>query len=119
MLLTLRDQFLTNGIDFMPIGKVTETGHLVLLKNGHCLYPNTLWSMMRLSTTDPEVKIQRTRLLSKNVTVGKPITKILNLCLDMLIYFRRWIYEQYDSQVILTGCFGGDATVKVHGSQGV
>ncbi len=111
-------------LDFMPIGKVTETGRLVLLKDGGiaCDIP-----IGPLVDDAPEYDRPhhdaptRPVFASQNLVGDKSVTAVL---LEMIGHIdlasRRWIYEQYDSQVMadtLAGPGGDAALVRVHGSR--
>ncbi|NBW04354.1 MAG: phosphoribosylformylglycinamidine synthase subunit PurL [Alphaproteobacteria bacterium] len=111
-------------LDFMPIGKVTETGRLVLLKDGGiaCDIP-----IGPLVDDAPEYDRPhhdapaRPVLTSQNLAGDKSVSAVL---LEMIGHIdlasRRWIYEQYDSQVMadtLAGPGGDAALVRVHGSR--
>ena len=110
-------------LDFMPIGKVTKTGRLVLLKDGGiaCDIP-----IGPLVDDAPEYDRPhndaptRPVLASRNLAGDKPVSAVL---LEMIGHIdlasRRWIYEQYDSQVMadtVAGPGGDAALVRVHGS---
>lgn len=111
-------------LDFMPIGKVTETGRLVLLKDGGiaCDIP-----IGPLVDDAPEYDRPhhdaptRPVFASQNLAGDKSVSAVL---LEMIGHIdlasRRWIYEQYDSQVMadtLAGPGGDAALVRVHGSR--
>jgi phosphoribosylformylglycinamidine synthase II len=110
-------------LDFMPIGKVTETGRLVLLKDGGiaCDIP-----IGPLVDDAPEYDRPhhdaptRPVLTNQNLASDKSVSAVL---LEMIGHIdlasRRWIYEQYDSQVMVdtvAGPGGDAALVRVHGS---
>jgi phosphoribosylformylglycinamidine synthase len=111
-------------LDFMPIGQVTETGRLVLLKDGStaCDIP-----LAPLVDDAPEYDrpqnpvLHRPHLASDAAKSDKPITDVLQSMLGHVdLASRRWVYEQYDSHVMADTIFGpgGDAAlVRVHGTQ--
>jgi phosphoribosylformylglycinamidine synthase II len=111
-------------LDFMPIGKVTETGRLVLLKDGGiaCDIP-----IAPLVEDAPEydrphdAAPERAVLRSDTVSNDRPINSVLKEMLGHVdLASRRWIYEQYDSQVMadtVAGPGGDAALIRVHGTQ--
>ena len=121
---TARQIFEKWDLDFMPIGKVTETGRLVLLKDGDvaCDIP-----LAPLVDDAPEYDrpqaelIRRPVLASADISDDRPVTAVLKDLLGSVdLASRRWIYEQYDSQVMADTIAppGGDAgLVRVHGSR--
>ena len=121
---TARTIFDKWDLEFMPIGQVTETGRLVLLKDGviACDIP-----MAPLVDDAPEYDrpqnpvLQRPQLVSDAAKSDKPITDVLRSMLGHVdLASRRWIYEQYDSHVMadtIAGPGGDAALVRVHGSQ--
>jgi len=121
---TARQIFEKWDLDFMPIGKVTETGRLVLLKDGDvaCDIP-----LAPLVDDAPEYDrpqaepAKRPTLASADITDGRPVTEVLTELLGSVdLASRRWIYEQYDSQVMADTIAppGGDSgLVRIHGSQ--
>ncbi len=121
---TARTIFEKWDLDFMPIGKVTETGRLILLKDGDvaCDIP-----IDPLVEDAPEYDRPhhdapvRAQLASSAVADNRPITAVLQEMLGHVdLASRRWIYEQYDSQVMadtLAGPGGDAALVRVHGTK--
>ena len=111
-------------LDFMPIGQVTETGRLVLLKDRGtaCDIP-----LAPLVDDAPEYDRPqnpmpaRPQLASGDVTTDDPITSVLQAMFAHVdLASRRWVYEQYDSDVMadtIAGPGGDAALVRVHGSQ--
>ena len=102
-------------LDFMPIGQVTATERLVLLKDGAvaCDIP-----IGPLVDDAPEydrprgVAPARPQLASENIVTHSPISQKLKSMLGHVdLASRRWIYEQYDSQVMADTMAGpgGDA----------
>ena len=120
---TARAIFSKWDLDFMPIGQVTETGRLVLLKDGDaaCDIP-----IRPLVDDAPEydrpysAAPARPKLASDGIAAKGPISQTLKLMLGHVdLASRRWIYEQYDSQVMadtMSGPGGDAALVRVHGS---
>ena len=121
---TARAIFNKWDLDFMPIGRVTETGRLILLKDGGtaCDIP-----IGPLVDDAPEYDRPhgdapaRKQLASSDITNDQPISHILKTMLGHVdLASRRWIYEQYDSQVMadtIAGPGGDAALVRVHGSK--
>ena len=121
---TARAIFNKWDLDFMPIGRVTETGRLILLKDGGtaCDIP-----IGPLVDDAPEYDRPhgdaptRKQLASSDITNDAPITNMLKTMLGHVdLASRRWIYEQYDSQVMadtIAGPGGDAALVMVHGSK--
>ncbi len=120
---TARAIFNKWDLDFMPIGQVTETGHLILLQNGR-----TACDVPISSLVDDAPKYDRPHgaapvrqeLSSGDVVTHGPISQTLKAMLGHVdLASRRWIYEQYDSQVMadtVAGPGGDAALVRVHGS---
>ncbi len=111
-------------LDFMPIGQVTETGRLVLLKDGGiaCDIPLAPLVDDAPEYDRPQNPVpRRPRLASDAAKSDKPITDVLQSMLGHVdLASRRWIYEQYDSHVMadtIAGPGGDAALVRVHGSQ--
>jgi len=121
---TARAIFNKWDLDFMPIGRVTETGRLILLKDGGtaCDIP-----IGPLVDDAPEYDRPhgdapvRKQLASSDITDNAPISHMLKTMLGHVdLASRRWIYEQYDSQVMadtIAGPGGDAALVRVHGSK--
>ena len=121
---TARTIFEKWDLDFMPIGKVTETGRLILLKDGDvaCDIP-----IDPLVEDAPEYDRPhhdapvRAQLASSAIADNRPITAVLHEMLGHVdLASRRWIYEQYDSQVMadtLAGPGGDAAVIRVHGTK--
>jgi len=121
---TARAIFNKWDLDFMPIGRVTETGRLILLKDGGtaCDIP-----IGPLVDDAPEYDRPhgdaptRKQLASSDITNDAPITNMLKTMLGHVdLASRCWIYEQYDSQVMadtIAGPGGDAALVRVHGSK--
>ena len=115
-------------LDFAVIGTVTETGHMVLKFNGEtvCDIPldpladdAPLYDRPFLSQDDYKAwaKVPALGALPDNSDIG---ADLLTLMASPDIASRRWIWEQYDSQVggDTVQRSGGDAAVvRVHGTQ--
>ena len=110
-------------LDFMPIGRVTDTQRLVLLKDGGvaCNIP-----LAPLVDDAPEYdrpyrpnELQPV-LTSASLICDFPVKDaLLKLMNSADLASRRWIYEQYDSDVMADtlAASGGDAAlVRVHGT---
>jgi len=121
---TARQIFEKWDLDFMPIGKVTETGRLVLLKDGDvaCDIPLAPLVDDAPEYDRPQAEVaKRPVLASADISDDRPVTEVLTeLLCSVDLASRRWIYEQYDSQVMADTIAppGGDAgLVRVHGSR--
>jgi len=110
-------------LDFMPIGRVTDTQRLVLLKDGGvaCDIP-----LAPLVDDAPEYdrpyrpnELQPV-LTSASLICDFPVKDaLIKLMSSADLASRRWIYEQYDSDVMADtlAASGGDAAlVRVHGT---
>ena len=111
-------------LDFMPIGQVTETGRLVLLKDRGtaCDIPLAPLVDDAPEYDRPQNPVpDRPQLASGDVTTDDPITSVLQAMFAHVdLASRRWVYEQYDSDVMadtIAGPGGDAALVRVHGSQ--
>ena len=121
---TARQIFEKWDLDFMPIGKVTDTGRLVLLKDGETACDIPLAPLVddapeydRPQADVPARPILASADVAKGTTIGDALVDLLA---GVDLASRRWIYEQYDSQVMADTIAppGGDAgLVRVHGSQ--
>ncbi|MDB2390230.1 phosphoribosylformylglycinamidine synthase subunit PurL [Alphaproteobacteria bacterium] len=110
-------------LDFMPIGQVTDTGRLVLLKDGGtaCDIP-----IAPLVDDAPEYDRPQADLVPRPVIKTADIVKsgrISDILRTLMgtsdLASRRWIYEQYDSQVMadtMAGPGGDAGLVRVHGT---
>ena len=121
---TARQIFEKWDLDFMPIGKVTETGRLVLLKDGDvaCDIPLAPLVDDAPEYDRPQAEVaKRPVLASADISDDRPVTEVLTELIGSVdLASRRWIYEQYDSQVMADTIAppGGDAgLVRVHGSR--
>ena len=121
---TARQIFEKWDLDFMPIGKVTDTGRLVLLKDGETACDIPLAPLVddapeydRPQADVPARPVLSSADVAKGTTIGDALSGLLA---GVDLASRRWIYEQYDSQVMADTIAppGGDAgLVRVHGSQ--
>ena len=121
---TAREIFNKWDLDFMPIGQVTETGRLILLKDGctACDIPLDPLVDDAPEYNRPQAKfVPRPVIESNTITSNAPINSILIQLLGTVdLASRRWIYEQYDSQVMadtLQGPGGDAGLIRIHGSQ--
>ena len=121
---TARTIFDKWDLDFMPIGQVTETGRLVLLKDRGtaCDIPLAPLVDDAPEYDRPQNPVpDRPQLASGDVTTDDPITAVLQAMFAHVdLASRRWVYEQYDSDVMadtIAGPGGDAALVRVHGSQ--
>ena len=108
-------------LDFMPIGKVTDTERLVLLKDNEIACDIPLAPLVddapeydRPYRPEELQPVLSTAQLEKDLPLAEVIQQLLassDLC------SRRWIYEQYDSDVMadtITGPGGDAALVRIH-----
>ena len=120
---TARAIFEKWDLDFMPIGKVTETDRLVLLKDGDiaCDIP-----LAPLVDDAPEYdrpyrpeELQPV-LKAEDIIQDIPLGDVLNVMMGSAeLCSRRWVWEQYDSEVMadtIAGSGGDAALVRVHGT---
>ena len=110
-------------LDFMPIGMVTETDRLVLLKEGEiaCDIPLAPLVDDAPEYDRPYRPDEMQPVLSRSQVVrDKSLAEILKLfAASSDLCSRRWIYEQYDSEVMadtIAGSGGDAALVRVHGT---
>ena len=110
-------------LDFMPIGKVTETGRLVLLKDGEvaCDIPLAPLVDDAPEYDRPQAEVAPRPVLASSEIAGQaPVVDVLKDLLGSVdLASRRWIYEQYDSQVMadtIAGPGGDAGLIRVHGS---
>lgn len=115
-------------LDFAVIGEVTDTGHMVLKFKGEtvCNIPlgplaedAPLYDRPALSLADYKAwaKVQPLGDVPECTDIGADLLKLM-ACPDLAS--RRWIYEQYDSQVgadTLQKSGGDAAVVRLHGTQ--
>ena len=110
-------------LDFMPIGVVTDTGRLVLKKDGDiaCDIP-----LAPLVDDAPEYDRPHSEIAPKEslsddaLSTDKSVGTILtDLMASSDLASRRWVYEQYDRDVMadtVAGPGGDAALVRVHGT---
>ncbi|MGB2318689.1 MAG: phosphoribosylformylglycinamidine synthase subunit PurL [Candidatus Puniceispirillum sp.] len=110
-------------LDFMPIGQVTDTGRLVLLKDGGtaCDIPIAPLVDDAPEYNRPQAEISpRPVIKTADIAKAGRITDILRLLMGTSdLASRRWIYEQYDSQVMadtIAGPGGDAGLIRVHGT---
>ena len=115
-------------LDFAVIGEVTDTGHMVLTWQGEtvCDIPlgplaedAPLYDRPALSLTDYKVwaKVKPLGDIPQSADLGADLLKLM-ACPDLAS--RRWIWEQYDSQVgadTLQKSGGDAAVVRIHGTR--
>ena len=115
-------------LDFAVIGEVTDTGHMVLTFQGEtvCNIPlgplaedAPLYDRPALSLADYKAwaAVKPLGDLPESTDIGADLLKLM-ACPDLAS--RRWIYEQYDSQVgadTLQKSGGDAAVVRIHGTQ--
>ncbi len=111
-------------LDFMPIGRVTETDRLILLKDGAIACDIPIGPLVddapkydRPYCADELQPVLTTSQLSHDMPVIEVLIKLLGSADSAS---RRWIYEQYDSHVMadtIAGPGGDAALVRVHGSE--
>jgi phosphoribosylformylglycinamidine synthase len=115
-------------LDFAVIGEVTDTGHMVLTFKGEtvCDIPlgplaedAPLYDRPALSLVDYKAWANVAPLgsVAESADLGADLVKLIG-CPDLAN--RRWIFEQYDSQVgadTLQKSGGDAAVVRIHGTQ--
>jgi phosphoribosylformylglycinamidine synthase len=115
-------------LDFAVIGEVTDTGHMVLEFNGEvvCDIPlgpladdAPLYDRPHLSLDEYKAwaKVKPLGEIPQSADLGADLLKLM-ACPDLAS--RRWIWEQYDSQVgadTLQKSGGDAAVVRVHGTK--
>ncbi|MGC6474641.1 MAG: phosphoribosylformylglycinamidine synthase subunit PurL [Candidatus Puniceispirillaceae bacterium] len=118
---TARAIFEKWDLDFMPIGKVTDTQRLVLLKDNEIACDIPLAPLVddapeydRPYRPEELQPVLGTAHLAKDISLPEVLQRLLS-CSDLAS--RRWIYEQYDSDVMadtITGPGGDAALVRIH-----
>ena len=118
---TARAIFEKWDLDFMPIGKVTDTQRLVLLKDSEIACDIPLAPLVddapeydRPYRPEELQPVLGTAHLAKDIPLPEVLQRLLS-CSDLAS--RRWIYEQYDSDVMadtITGPGGDAALVRIH-----
>ena len=119
-----RQIFYKWDLEFMPIGQVTETHRLVLLKDGEvaCDIPleplvNNAPEYDRLHLSPKLQPKTNTKEIVQDISITDALKTLIgteDLC------SRRWILEQYDSHVMadtIIGPGGDSALIRVHGTQ--
>ncbi|NOU03411.1 MAG: phosphoribosylformylglycinamidine synthase subunit PurL, partial [Novosphingobium sp.] len=115
-------------LDFAVIGEVTDTGHMVLTWQGEtvCDIPlgplaedAPLYDRPALSLEDYKAwaKVASLGDVPESTDIGADLLKLM-ACPDLAS--RRWIWEQYDSQVgadTMQKSGGDAAVVRIHGSR--
>jgi phosphoribosylformylglycinamidine synthase II len=115
-------------LDFAVIGEVTDTGHMVLEFNGEVVCDIPLGPLAddapeyERPYVSPEeyktwAKVPALGDIQESADVGGDLVKLMG-CPDLAS--RRWIYEQYDSQVgadTMQKSGGDAAVVRVHGTK--
>ena len=118
---TARAIFEKWDLDFMPIGKVTDTQRLVLLKDSEIACDIPLAPLVddapeydRPYRPEELQPVLSTAQLEKDIPLAEALQKMLS---NADLSSRRWIYEQYDSDVMadtITGPGGNAAMVRIH-----
>ena len=118
---TARAIFEKWDLDFMPIGKVTDTQRLVLLKDNEITCDIPLAPLVddapeydRPYRPEELQPVLGSAHLAKDIPLSEVLQRLLS-CSDLAS--RRWIYEQYDSDVMadtITGPGGDAALVRIH-----
>ncbi|MCP5402534.1 MAG: phosphoribosylformylglycinamidine synthase subunit PurL [Novosphingobium sp.] len=109
-------------LDFAVIGEVTDTGHMVLEFDGEVVCDIPLGPL-----ADDAPEYDRPHVKAKAPAPLADVPESGDVCADLLklmgcpdLASRRWIWEQYDSQVMADTLQkpGGDAAVvRVHGTR--
>jgi len=118
---TARAIFEKWDLDFMPIGKVTDTERLVLLKDNEIACDIPLAPLVddapeydRPYRPEELQPVLSTAQLEKDLPLADVLQRLLS---SADLSSRRWIYEQYDSDVMadtITGPGGDAALVRIH-----
>ena len=118
---TARAIFEKWDLDFMPIGKVTDTQRLVLLKDAQIACDIPLAPLVddapeydRPYRPEELQPVLSTAQLEKDIPLDEVLEKMLS---SADLSSRRWIYEQYDSDVMadtISGPGGNAAMVRIH-----
>jgi phosphoribosylformylglycinamidine synthase len=118
---TARAIFEKWDLDFMPIGKVTDTQRLVLLKDSEIACDIPLAPLVddapeydRPYRPEELQPVLGTAHLAKDIPLPEVLQRLLS---SSDLASRRWIYEQYDSDVMadtITGPGGDAALVRIH-----
>ena len=111
-------------LDFMPIGQVTDTGRLILLKDGE-----TACDIPLAPLVDDAPEYDRPHkagdlplaITNSSLRQDMPLSVALKTLMGSVeLSSRRWVYEQYDSHVMadtLIGPGSDAALVRVHGTR--
>ena len=111
-------------LDFMPIGQVTDTGRLILLKDGE-----TACDIPLAPLVDDAPEYDRPHkagdlplaITNSSLRQDMPLSLALKTLMGSVeLSSRRWVYEQYDSHVMadtLIGPGSDAALVRVHGTR--
>ena len=111
-------------LDFMPIGQVTDTGRLILLKDGE-----TACDIPLAPLVDDAPEYDRPHkagdlplaITNSSLRQDMPLSAALKTLMGSVeLSSRRWVYEQYDSHVMadtLIGPGSDAALVRVHGTR--
>ena len=110
-------------LDFMPIGRVTETDRLVLLKDG-CVACDIPLAPLVDDAPEYDRPYQaddaQPQLTTAELATDSSVSDVLKtLIATSDIASRRWVYEQYDSHVMadtMVGPGGDAALIRVHGT---
>ncbi len=118
---TARAIFEKWDLDFMPIGKVTDTQRLVLLKDAQIACDIPLAPLVddapeydRPYRPEELQPVLSTAQLEKDIPLDEVLKKMLS---SADLSSRRWVYEQYDSDVMadtISGPGGNAAMVRIH-----
>ena len=118
---TARAIFEKWDLDFMPIGRVTDTERLVLLKDNEIACDIPLAPLVddapeydRPYRPEELQPVLSTAQLEKDLPLADVLQRLLS---SADLSSRRWIYEQYDSDVMadtITGPGGDAALVRIH-----
>ena len=110
-------------LDFAAIGEVTETGRLVLMKDGVLAADIPLSPLVddapeydRPYEDTPPSPAAATTDIAQDISVGDALLKLIG---SHHLASRRWIWEQYDRNVMadtIAASSGDAALVRVHGS---
>jgi phosphoribosylformylglycinamidine synthase len=110
-------------VDFAVVGKITDTGHMILKENGKVVadMPVTPLSESAPLYERPYVYTQkREDIDASSLNEPEDVNEVLKALLATAdLASKRWIYEQYDSQVgndTIARSGGDAAVVRVHGT---
>lgn len=110
-------------LDFAVIGKVTDTGHLVLTSHGEVVADLPLDPLVndapeydRPFEDTPTPKIAPQESLIQDIALGTALKQMMG---SHFLASRRWVYEQYDRHVMadtVIECGSDAGLVRVHGT---